>query len=334
MSWQWPKPQRGLLLMAAALLLLLPVYAKPQLTVNGLSYAYLFVIDVSQSMNVADQPGPDDQPLTRLAAAKAAVLAGLRQLPCGSQAALALFADDETMMVFEPLEVCAHYPAMEKVVAGISWRMAWGGNSEVDAGLHSAARQAIERQLNLVFISDGDQAPRREVLRLDKLRSLRGKLKGVLIGVGGEQDRPVPRLDENEEVVGYWQVQDAVRNGGNPNLAAMLQNLQPGEALPSEMMQGAPEFQSAQRAQILQQQAEAIGLQYRPLRGMREFSRVLDQAQFGELRRVPRDLRPLLAMTALLMLLLAWLLPPRAKAANGLGHIRHTAGARSTQALP
>lgn len=326
------RPTKGLLLMLAALLLLLPVYARPQLTMPGLSYAYLFVIDISQSMNVADQPDADGRTQTRLAAARAAVIAGLRQLPCGSLAALGLFADDETLMVFEPLEVCAHYPAMEKVVAGISWRMAWGGNSQIDAGLQSAAREAIERHLNLVFVSDGDEAPRREALRLDKLRTQRGKLKGLLIGVGGEQERPVPRLDEHDEVVGYWQVQDAVRNGGNPNLAAMLQNLQPDEAVPAEMLRGAPEFQSAQRVETLRQLAEAEGLQYRALRSQRDFNHALSAASLGELRQVPRDLRPAFALGSALLLLLACLLPSRMTALRRLGHIRHTAGARPTQA--
>lgn len=305
-----PRPRRSLLLLALAMLAVLPVYGAPTLIASGLSYAYLFVIDVSQSMNVADQGGAA-RPRARLLAAKQALSAGLRQLPCGSRAALGLFADDETLVLFEPLEVCAHYAAMENVVAGISWRAAWGGNSQIDAGLLSAIREAARRKLNLVFFSDGDQAPRREALRLDALRARRGAVKGLVVGVGGEQERPVPKLDAQDRIVGYWQAQDAVRNGFNPNLAGMLENLRPDDPLPAAIAEGAPEHRSALRSEALQQQARAAGLDYLRLRDSSGLARALQRPTLADVRPAPRDLRPLFGLAAALLLLAAWLLPER-----------------------
>ena len=69
--WRWPRP--GLLLLLLAMLALLPVYAAPTRLAPGLSYSYLFVLDVTQSMNVRDQ-GRDAAPQSRLDAAKQALV--------------------------------------------------------------------------------------------------------------------------------------------------------------------------------------------------------------------------------------------------------------------
>lgn len=313
------------MLLILAILAVLPVYSTPTTMAPGLSYAYLFVIDVTQSMNVRDQDS-DAGLASRLDAAKGAVAAGLRQLPCGSRASLGLFAGNEVLVLFEPLEICAHYPAMEKVVAGIDWRMAWTGNSQVDAGIVSAMAEAAKRGLNLVFVSDGDQAPQRDELRLHNLQARRGSAKGLIVGVGGEQPRPVPKLDASNQIVGYWEPEDAIRHGFNPNLAVVLDGLEPQEhSLLGAITQAPQEHLSALRSAHLEQLARAAGLDYLRLDDRRGFARALDRPALANMSRAQRDLRIVFGLLAAGLLLAAWLLPER------LGHIRHTAVAAPTQ---
>lgn len=309
------RPRRSLLLLITAALVLLPVYATPTMLTPGPSYAYLFVVDVSHSMNVRDPDG-NDPSVSRLDVAKRAMIDGLRQLPCGSSAAVGLFADIETLVLFEPLEVCAHFPAMENIVSRIDVRMAWAGNSSVDAGLASAMNEAAHRKLNLVFFTDGDQAPYREDIRRHKLQTLRGSLGGLLVGVGGEQPRPVPKLNANNEIVGYWQTEDAVRNGFNPNLAPVIEGLEPLESraqdVAAQIFDEHQEHLSALRTDRLEEMANASGLSYLHLTDLASFVRAVDNPVLANLDQAQRDLRLVFGLLAALFLLAAWLPAERA----------------------
>ncbi|MGH8172043.1 MAG: vWA domain-containing protein, partial [Rhodanobacteraceae bacterium] len=181
---------RRLVWFLLAALVLLPVFASPHLMLPGGTFSYLFVVDISESMNVRDvDAGAPDQ--SRLDRAKAALILALANLPCGSRVAVALFAGTDTLTLFEPLEVCRHFPSIEQVVRNLDWRMAWDGDSRIEAGLVNALREAAQRNLDLVFISDGDEAPHVEVPRLSDLLALRGPVKGWMIGVGSAEPHPV-----------------------------------------------------------------------------------------------------------------------------------------------
>jgi mxaL protein len=299
------RPRPSLLLLLLAMLALLPVYASPSRLAPGISYAYLFVVDVTQSMNVRDQ-GRDNALRSRLEAAKRAVDAGLRELPCGSRAAVALFADDESLMLFEPLEICAHYPAMQRVVAGIDWRMAWSGNSRIDTGIVSAMLEAKARDLNLVFFTDGDQAPYREQVRLNELQAQRGATHGLLVGVGGEQERPIPKLGVHDEIIGYWQLADAARNGFHPNMSLVNDGFDPTEA------QAPREHMSALRGDTLEQYAQAAQLNYVRLADDAALTRALADPRYAHYDVAPRDLRKWFGLIAAALLLAALLWPERA----------------------
>jgi mxaL protein len=303
--------RRSLLLLLLAMLALLPVYASPSRLAPGISYAYLFVVDVTQSMNVRDQ-GRGAAPRSRLEAAKLAVDAGLRQLPCGSRASVALFAEDEALVLFEPLEICAHYPAMQRVVAGIDWRMAWAGNSRIDTGIVSAINEAAARNLNLVFFTDGDEAPYREQVRLAELQAHRGATHGLIVGVGGEQERPIPKLGPHDEIVGWWQPEDAARNGFNPNMAIVMDGFEPAvRSAGDTASQGPREHLSALRSEPLQQMAQAAELAYLRLGSDAAFTRALADPRLANFDVAPRDLRMLFGLLAACLLLAAWLLPER-----------------------
>jgi len=303
--------RRAEVLLLLAVVLVLPVFLQPSLKLPGLSYSYLFVVDVTQSMNVRDAD-PDDPRRSRLDVAKAAVIAAMNQLPCGSRMAMALFAGSETLVMFEPLEICGHYPAMEQVVQSIDWRMGWTGNSDIESGLLAAMQEARNRELELVFFTDGDQAPHREQLRVQRLTLARGDARGLVIGVGGAQERPIPKLDARNRVIGYWQLEDAIRNGFNPNLTTLLETDRDGVRRSVEEGNGPREHVSALREDELQKLSKAAGLGYARYDGSSDYLRALADPQLGHFDRAPRDLRPLFAAIAALLGLLAWLPRPRA----------------------
>ena len=177
--------RRGPLLLLLAVICLLPVFAKPRWWTPGPTFRYLLVLDVSQSMNVRDADRLDPE-RSRLQLGRQALLEVLEALPCGSQVSVALFAEGQTLPLFDPLEVCDHYPAMERVLSGVHWRMAWAGNSQIDMGLSSALQEAQRHQLDLIFVTDGDQTPHRRAQRLGTLQGQRGQARGWVVGVGGD----------------------------------------------------------------------------------------------------------------------------------------------------
>lgn len=124
--------QMAFLLLALALAVI--AFAGPTAHLNRDVYRFVFVFDITQSMNVSDM-GPKTQPLSRLDFAKAAVRASLRRLPCGSQSGLAIFTEHRTLLLFAPVEVCENYAALSTVLENIDWQMAWAARSEVSKGL-------------------------------------------------------------------------------------------------------------------------------------------------------------------------------------------------------
>jgi len=294
-----------------AALVLLPVFLSPKLTLPGGTFSYLFIVDVSESMNVRDidASAPD---ASRLDRAKEALIASLANLPCGSRVAVGLFAGSDALTLFEPLEVCRHFPAIEPVVRNLDWRMAWDGDSRIETGLVNAMREAAQRNLDLVFITDGDEAPHVEVPRLSDLLALRGPTKGWIVGVGSTQPHPVPRLDAENRIVGYWSALDAAREGFHPNLVERIDNAKPGEDLEaSGALDEVQEHKSALRADYLKQLGTAAGLGYVTADSARRIASATTDTNLERHERAERDIRLLFGLAAALLVAIGWLNPVR-----------------------
>jgi mxaL protein len=290
---------------ALAALVLLPVFFDPRLPLAGVTYSYLFVIDVSESMNVRDGGGTNE---SRLERAKSSVIAALAALPCGSRVAVGLFAGSDTVVLFEPLEVCRHYPAIEQQVRGIDWRMAWDGDSRVEAAVLAALREAGERGLDLVFISDGDEAPHVVVPHMADLLAVQGKVKGFIVGVGGAQPRPVPRLDADNRIVGYWTAVDAVREGFYPNLSEVVnQATSPAELERSGALDEVQEHKSALNEEYLGLIAASAGLRYLAPDPAAGFAAHVTDAAVARHEKAERDMRLVFGLAAALLVLIGWL---------------------------
>jgi mxaL protein len=299
--WAFIAGQR-LGILALALLILLPVFAAPKVRMPGGTYAWLFVIDITESMNVRDVDAqkPNESRLDR---AKASVVAALANLPCGSTAAVALFAGTDTVTLFEPLEVCAHFPAIEQTVRNIDWRMAWDGDSRIEAGLVNAIGEAEKRHLDLIFVTDGDEAPHVDVPRLGDLLALRGPVHGWLLGVGSAEPHPVPRLDAENRIVGYWTAVDAARQGFHPNLVESIEHASAEDLEKAGALDDVVEHRSALRAAYLQQLGTAAGLGYETADGDGTLAKLVIDAKLRREQEAERDIRFVFGLAAALLLL-------------------------------
>jgi len=291
---------------ALAALVLLPVFFAPHRLLPGATFSYLFVIDVSESMNVRDAD-PADANKSRLDRAKASVIAALAALPCGSLVAVGLFAGSDTLVLFEPLEVCRHFPSIEETVQRIDWRMGWDGDSRVESAVVAALHEAGERGLDLVFFSDGDEAPHVIVPHLGELLAVQGKVKGFVVGTGSPQPRPVPRLDADNRIVGYWTAVDAVREGFYPNLSEVVkQAASPAELERSGALDEVQEHKSALNEEYLKQIGAAAGLRYVKADSPSGVASTLADPAIARQEPAERDMRVVFGLASALLVTLGW----------------------------
>jgi mxaL protein len=297
--------QNGAICYFLAGLVLLPVWFEPQMQLKSVVQDTLFIIDISESMNVRDVNYPKPQ-TDRLTLAKLAVRESMASLPCGSRVSVALFAGDESLVLFEPLEVCRHFPAIEQVVSGLNRRMRWIGDSWVTNALTASIKEAQKRKLNLVMITDGDEMPQRSAPIVTDLAKLRGKIKGVLLGVGGDALQPIPKLNQKDEIVGYWTREDAVLEGNHPNLLPTVRALAKGEQAPAGMLDEVTEHISSFNKTFMQALSQASGFELVRINKPADAVNALKNHDYQKQAMADRDARWIFGLVAAVFILIGW----------------------------
>lgn len=275
-------------------LLLLAGFAAPTLPLPRSVYRYMFVLDITQSMNARDTHA-GDLPADRLGAAKTAVRRVLHDLPCGSEAGLGLYTTQSVQFLFEPLEICGHFPVIDDVLEHIDWRMAWAANSYVGQGLYAALREVEKRdpKLRLAFFTDGQETPPLAIK--PTFTGKPGEIRGAIVGVGGLRPTVVPRYDRENRFIGDWENVDI-----EPPPVSTTDYSEKVEVpvLPRE----GPYLSWLDEAH-LKELAAITGLAYRRLEDPARLSAFLRGSGFAESREAETDLRPWLALVALALLL-------------------------------
>jgi len=189
--------------LVVANLMLLPALFGLSVPLPQSIFRYNWVIDITQSMNVQDYHDPR-LPADRLHFVTASLRRALPQLACGSEAGLSLFAGQQVLQLFEPIEVCEHRALLDQVLERLDWRMSWTADSDIAVGLAAAMRQTLVLQPAAVpvFFSDGEQFPPGAALPNFPAEEGGG---GLIVGVGGNVAVPVPRLDRDNRLIGYWE---------------------------------------------------------------------------------------------------------------------------------
>ena len=289
----------------AAIMVLLPVWLEPSLALPGKVQDTLFVLDVSESMNVADVDNPAPH-TTRIQLAKSAIREAMASLTCGSRVSLALFAGEDAVVLFEPLEICRHFPAMEQVVSRLDTHMRWIGDSRVAQGLSGAMKAAQSRKLNVVFVTDGDEMPHRSAPRLTEIQNERGKVRGVVMAVGGHAPLPVPKLNLQNEVIGYWTQEEAVKEGYHPNLLALVDGLEAGQHAPAGSLDEVGEHLSATNPAYLKRLANAGGLEFAKIDKVGDAVFAIQNPSLTRSAVAERDARWIFGLFAAALILVGW----------------------------
>lgn len=198
------KNQDSILLIFAFVLLVLALF-RPTIPLKRDLHNYLFVVDVTQSMNTADMT-VDGDPVSRLAYTRHLLKNTLAELPCGTNVSLSVFSAESVALLFTPIEICENYDAIQDSVVHLEWRMAWRGNSRLRFGIQSvsAILSSLPAPAQVVFFTDGDEAPKLNATNKSDLSSWQGGNDWLILGVGGDEPFPIPKLDSDNKVLGYW----------------------------------------------------------------------------------------------------------------------------------
>ncbi len=273
--------------LSIACVLLAASLGRPTLPLNRPVYRYLFIIDITQSMNVRDYH-QDGLPADRLGFVKASIKQALHDLPCGSEVGLGLFTTRNSQVLFDPLEICGHFPLIADVLEHIDWRMAWAADSHIARGVYTGLREAAARgpDTRLVFFSDGQQfPPETEPPPFDGKPGATG---GLIVGVGGSQPVPIPRMDKDNSPQGFWEYVD-------------LRDWLPPSAMPQDP---SSYYLSRLDEQALRNLAALTGLSYHRLETPQGLAQALSDKGLAAERVVAVDMRWMLALLALVLLLI------------------------------
>lgn len=197
-------PTRRAMLNSVAILLLLAAL-RPEVPLLRPVHSFLFVVDISMSMHTRDMR-IDGEPATRAEAIRRSLTDTLRDLPCGTRAGLGIFAGYQTMVLYAPVEVCSHYNELASSVGKISPQAIWASDSEIAKGIYNAIGflEEGDRETQLVFITDGHEAPPVSARYRPQFRGTVGAVKGWLVGVGEIAGSPIPKIDDRGRQVGVW----------------------------------------------------------------------------------------------------------------------------------
>ena len=171
----------------------------------------LFVLDITQSMDVKDVE-LDGKKVSRTTWAKAHAKDLLQSLPCGSHVGLAAFSESRSMVLMSPVEVCSSYNDLSQMLAKIDGSIAWALSSEVSKAVFGAIDQAklMSPSPDIVFITDGHEAPPLHESLFPKYKKDLGDISGVFVGVGGDELLPIPKHDFDGNEDGFWQQNDVL----------------------------------------------------------------------------------------------------------------------------
>ena len=209
-AWWRAHRHRGLL--GGAALALAASFFDPGVTLQRPRFEHVVVLDVTQSMNVADMRLAGE-PVSRLGYAKHALREALLQLPCGSKIGWAIFTEYRSFLLLAPIEVCANLDELRASLAQIGTPMAWAGNSEVAKGLHSALviAKALPAKPSIVFITDGHEAPPLSPRFRPAFDDKPGEVPGLIVGVGDLRPVPIPKSDPQGRPLGFWRADEVLQ---------------------------------------------------------------------------------------------------------------------------
>lgn len=291
--------------LGGAFVCLLAAILVPDLAIARRAYVVLVAIDVTGSMNARDY-SLDGRPASRLDKVKRVLRDLLGSLPCGSRMGLAVFTERRTFLLFEPVDICTAYAPLDGALAALDWRMAWEGDSRITAGLTSAVDLAKSIEADILFVTDGHEAPPLPSSGPPRFGGEAGAVRGLVVGVGGTALVPIPKFDADGHEIGFHAMTDVPqesRFGLPPRGAEEREGYHPRNApFGSEAAVG-DEHLTSVRESHLRAIAGAAGLAYAPLTETSVLGETFMRAARPRFVVAPTDIAWAPALIGLLLLL-------------------------------
>ncbi|MBG0810101.1 VWA domain-containing protein [Methylosinus sp. H3A] len=275
----------------------------------------LLTLDITGSMNTRDY-ALGGAPASRIDFAKQALRRLVADLPCPSRVGLAIFTEREPFLLFEPVDVCENFAAIDAAISGLDWRMAWEGDSRISAGLFRAIEMARRVDADLVFVTDGQEAPPPPAYGAPVFEGKSGEVLGLILGAGGYEPAPIPKFDDRGREIGFYgadEVPHESRFGLPPAGVEQREGYNPRNAPFGGAMTIGSEHLSSVREPYLRQLAERTGLAYAHLEKPDGLAAALLSVARPRPSLAPVDLRPAFAAAALAGFAALYLIVPLAE---------------------
>lgn len=295
--------------LSLALLAMLILFIKPQAIKRQPIYNFTFIVDITRSMNARDYQ-INEASISRLQFIQQTLHDVALKLPCQSRMGLGIFTERKSTLLFQPIEVCSSFAEIDSVINGIDWRMAWAADSRISKGINSAITQLQASNSAIVFFTDGQEAPPVNPLYQEDFSEFKGKIKGMLVGVGGLQNVPIPKYNNAGKQTGYYQEDDVPHRstfGLAPTASAPIGKYNARNAPFGGAKVSGDQHLSRLYEPYLQQLGTELGWFYHRLQSVEQLSEALQSPQFAEQQKVQSDIRAYPAIVALVMLCLVYL---------------------------
>jgi len=209
------RSRRDAALLASAFVLLIAAAFKPTLPLPRSIYSYLLVDDISQSMNVVDTSLNGKQ-VTRMEYTQYMMHHIVANMPCGTRVSIGLFAGVSVAALYNPIEVCSNYAAIQDTIDHLDWRTAWSGNSRLRDSMFTLARvlRAFPEPAQVVYFTDGEEAPKLHAFNTKDLTNFQGGNGWLFVGIGSDKGTAIPKLDDKNQVIGYWSAESFAMQPG------------------------------------------------------------------------------------------------------------------------
>ena len=301
---EYLRSRREITLLASAFILLIAAAFKPSIPLPRNIYSYLLVADISQSMNVVDAT-LNGKPTSRIAYTRYMMHHVVGSMPCGTHVSIGLFAGVSIAALYNPIEVCSNYAAIQDTIDHLDWRTAWSGNSRLRDSMFTLARilRAFPEPAQVVYFTDGEEAPKLHAFNTKDLTNFQGGNDWLFVGIGSDKGSPIPKLDEKNQLIGYWSNDSFAMQPGIAQISAFNLGTRDDNVAGST----GDRYVSKLQEEYLQSLAKEVNANYVRGDSLQSILRAMHKQKPARRDIAPYDIQWILASIAGLLLLAAYL---------------------------